>query len=147
MSQRSKKSIIIASDHAGYELKSDLIDSLSKQYDVEDFGCDSDKLSVDYPDFAQKVATEIANNPKKIGIIICGSGIGVSIVANRNKKIRAALCLNVEMAKLSRLHNDANILCLGARIVDKKDVDDIVLSFLNTEFEGGRHEKRLSKIC
>lgn len=137
------KKIFIASDHAGYELKEFLKSSLSS-HEIIDLGTNSTD-SVDYPDFGKKAADEVAKGGS-IGIIICGSGIGISIAANRNPKIRAALCLNTSMAQLARQHNDANILALGARLVTEIEALNIVAEFLNTEFEGGRHTKRIEKL-
>lgn len=134
------KKIFIASDHAGFELK----EFLKKHFDCIDLGTNSAD-SVDYPDFGKKAATEVAQG-NCVGIIICGSGIGISIAANRNPKVRAALCINAEMAKLARQHNDANILALGARLTNQEDALEITKTFLETEFEGGRHQKRVDKL-
>jgi ribose 5-phosphate isomerase B len=140
------KKIIIASDHAGFYLKEKIIELLnSLQYIVEDAGPYNTE-SVDYPDFAKKVAEKISVGSFEIGILICGSGIGVSIVANKFKNVRAALCTNVQLAKLSRQHNNAYILCLGERFVKEKNAFMMVKAFLKTEFEGGRHERRVKKI-
>ncbi len=140
-----KIKIAFAADHAGYELKNFLIDKLKDIYIIEDFGTNSGE-SVDYPDYAFKAAKSVSNGNNKFGVIICGSGVGVSIVANKVKGIRAANCFNAEMAKLSRQHNNANVLNLGARFVDKETAIDSVNVFLNTEFEGGRHQNRVNKI-
>ena len=139
-----KKRIIIASDHAGYELKSKIISNLLdlKFYDLGTKNSDS----VDYPDYAVKLVNALSKNKDSLGVLICGSGIGMSMVANRFRDIRAALCLNSEMAMLSRQHNDANVLCLGARVTDINSIESIVDAFLETEFEGGRHEKRIKKF-
>jgi ribose 5-phosphate isomerase B len=144
MSKKIAKKIVIASDHAGFELKEFLISTLSNSHKITDLGTNSDE-SVDYPDFGKKAADEVAKGDS-IGIIICGSGIGISIAANRNPKIRAALCLSTTMAQLARQHNDANILALGARLVGNIEALNIVTEFLNTEFEGGRHQKRIDKL-
>jgi len=144
MSKKIAKRIVIASDHAGFELKEFLISTLSSSHEIIDLGTNSDE-SVDYPDFGKKAADEVAKGDA-IGIIICGSGIGISIAANRNPKIRAALCLSTTMAQLARQHNDANILALGARLVGNIEALNIVTEFLNTEFEGGRHQKRIEKL-
>lgn len=136
--------IFIASDHAGYDLKEFLKSTLSN-CDVVDLGCDSND-SVNYPDFAHKISQEVLKETTYKGILICGSGIGMSITANRYKGIRAALCFNEELAKLSRQHNNANILVLGARFIDQEQAKNIVNTWLQTEFEGGRHEKRVELI-
>lgn len=140
-----KIKIAFAADHAGYELKNFLIENLKDKYIIEDFGTNSNE-SVDYPDYAFKAAKSIANGENKLGIIICGSGVGVSIVANKVKGIRAANCFNDEMAKLSRQHNNANVLNLGARFVNKEEALKMCISFINTSFEGGRHQNRVNKI-
>ncbi len=136
--------ICIGSDHVGFELKEEIINKYSS-FDFCDCGTYSAD-SVDYPDFGHKVGNVILNGEAKYGILICGSGIGISIAANRIKGIRAALCTSVEHARLSRLHNDANILALGARLTNKKDIYDIVDVFFDTDFEGGRHGDRIKKI-
>lgn len=136
--------ILIASDHAGFELKEFLIKELTNlNLSIIDLGCSDSKDSVDYPDFAKKLSKKLKN---EFGILICGSGIGISIAANRFPHIRAALCHNTKLAKLSREHNNANVLCLGARIISNKTALNITKKFLNTKFEGGRHEKRVSKL-
>ena len=138
--------IIIGSDHAGYDMKTKVISHLGVvEYNVVDCGC-YDSNAVDYPDFAKAVAKKVLDTSDALGILLCGSGIGVSITANRFKGIRAALCWNAEIAKLSRKHNDANILCLPARFISEGDMKDIVSAFLNTEFESGRHMNRIKKI-
>jgi ribose 5-phosphate isomerase B len=138
--------IAIASDHAGVELKSALILYLEESdIAAEDLGTHS-KESVDYPDYANRMAEWLQKNPALKGILICGSGIGISIAANRHKHIRAALCTNAEMAKLSREHNNANVLCLGARFIDVDSAKTCVKAFLYTEFEGGRHAARVEKL-
>ncbi|MCE3232421.1 MAG: rpiB [Rickettsiaceae bacterium] len=138
--------IAIASDHAGFALKEILkqeADSLG--YKVTDFGTNSTD-SVDYPDYGYMVANSVASGETKFGVVICGSGVGISIAANRNPKIRAALCHNADIAKLARQHNDANVLALGARVVDEKTAKECLKVFLNTEFEGGRHQGRVEKL-
>jgi ribose 5-phosphate isomerase B len=141
------KKVLIASDHAGFDLKKFLIKELEKmQFQALDLGCNSSEKSVDYPDFAQKLCKKITEKNQIPGILICGSGIGVSIAANRFKNIRAALCHNVKSAKLTRAHNDANVLCLGARIIKNKLALSIVKAFFSTEFEGARHAKRVAKL-
>lgn len=141
------KEILIASDHAGYELKSFLQDYLkSKKYDVFDCGTENAKDSVDYPDFAHKLCGYIKLNKAKQGILICGTGLGMSMSANKHSIIRAALCTSVEMAELSKQHNDANVLVLGSRITTKENATKILDAFLSSKFEGGRHQKRIDKI-
>jgi len=136
--------ILIASDHAGFSLKKFLSAELSKLgFKLTDLGCNSAEKSVDYPDFAHKLGIKLKN---EFGILICGSGIGISIAANRHKNVRAALCHNAKVAKLARLHNDANVLCLGARAIKEKSALAITKAFLSSQFEGGRHERRVAKI-
>ncbi len=138
--------IYIASDHAGVELKSQLIDYLvEKGRSVTDLGTNSTE-SVDYPDFAQQVAKSVLADQNAMGVLICGSGIGVSISANRFKGIRCALCHDTTTAALARQHNDANVLALGARLLTVEQSKAILDTFLATSFEGGRHEKRVIKI-
>ena len=138
--------IILANDHAGTSLKNEIKKVLeNKGYSVINLGCDTEE-SVDYPDFAHPLAEKISNNQNLKGIIICGSGIGVSMSANKHKSVRSALCWNKETAKLSRSHNNANVLSLPARVLKKKEAIEMVEIFLNTEFEGGRHERRVDKI-
>ncbi len=138
--------IAIASDHAGFELKSFIIKALEKKYELIDCGTNNDENSVDYPDFANKVAEKIIKKTANFGILICGSGVGISIAANRFKEIRAALCYNQKTAQLSRQHNDANIVCLGARMIKPENAIKIVEVFLRTNFEGGRHNQRIAKL-
>ena len=140
------KKIFISSDHAGYELKEAIKKYLSnKKITFQDLGPNNiDK--VDYPDFAHKVAKKVKISTSNVGILICGSGIGMNIVANKHKNIRAAQCFNIKSTKLSRLHNDANIITLGSRLLTKKNAINFVNVFLNTKFEGGRHSKRIRKI-
>ncbi len=146
-SDKTLRKILIASDHACFDLKSFLIGELKKMhFQVEDLGCDSAEKSVDYPDYAQKLCKKITPKNQLKGILICGSGIGISIAANRFKKIRAALCNDAKSAKLSRAHNDANIICLGARLITKKTALAIVKAFFSTDFEGARHEARIAKL-
>ncbi|MCE7885921.1 MAG: ribose 5-phosphate isomerase B [Alphaproteobacteria bacterium PRO2] len=136
--------IAIASDHAGFELKQAVVKHLGAE-NVLDLGTNT-LDSVDYPDFGYAVAKALEEGKIEQGIVICGSGIGISIAANRNPAVRAALCMNTEMAKLARQHNDANVLALGARLVDVKEALDIVNVFFKTEFEGGRHARRVEKL-
>ncbi len=135
----------IASDHAGFELKQEIIEYLSTKFQVEDFGCYSCE-SIDYPDFGFSLAEAVASGKFFRGILLCGSGIGMSIVANKVKGIRAALCHRPEFAALSRQHNNSNILVLSARFLSIEQAKEIIDVWLNTEFEGGRHQKRLDKI-
>lgn len=138
--------IFIGSDHAGYILKETLKTYLSqKEIEFKDLGTFSEE-SVNYPEFAFKVADTVSKDLADLGILICGTGIGMSITANKVKNIRAAVVDSVETAKLSRLHNNANILCLGARITDEKTALEILDTWLNTSFEGGRHETRINLI-
>ncbi len=140
-----KIKIAFGCDHAGFELKNLLIKELETEFDIYDFGTFSIE-SVDYPDFVHPVAKEISENKSDLGILICGSANGVAITANKYEKIRAAICWNAELAELSKKHNDANILCLPSRFINHSDAKKIVRSFLKTEFEGGRHAKRVEKI-
>ncbi len=138
--------IIIGSDHAGYKLKElikNYLNEIGEKY--VDVGTDSEE-SCDYPIFAEKAAKKVLSTENTKGILVCGSGIGVSIAANKIKGIRAALCMNSELAEMSRRHNDANILCLGARYIDFETAKKIIKIFLSTEFEGGRHERRVQEI-
>lgn len=137
--------IAIASDHAGYDVKEQIKKHYGDQYEWLDLGTDSE-ASVDYPDFGHKLAQAVEQNEVAKGIIICGTGIGISIAANRHKGVRAALCTNATMAKLTRLHNDANVLAIGARITGFEVILDCVDAFMGTEFEGGRHERRVNKL-
>ena len=140
------KKIFISSDHAGYKLKEAIKLHLSKnKLSFLDMGPHSDGR-VDYPDFAHKVARKVKINKNNVGILVCGSGMGMNIAANRHKNIRAAQCFNLKSTKLSRLHNDANIITLGSRLLTKKIALDCVSAFLKTKFEGGRHLKRIKKI-
>jgi len=138
--------IALASDHAGFPYKErlkQLLDELKLPY--KDFGTQSPE-STDYPDWAHKASDAIAKGECDRGILVCGTGIGMSIVANKHKGIRAAVCESVTAARLARLHNDANVLTIGERIIGWESVVDIVKTFLTTPFEGGRHERRVKKI-
>ena len=140
------KKIFISSDHAGYKLKEAIKLYLTKKkLSFQDMGPYNDNR-VDYPDYAHKVARRVKLNKNNVGILVCGSGMGMNIAANRHKNIRAAQCFNLKSTKLSRLHNDANIITLGSRLLSKKNVLSCVGVFLNTKFEGGRHSKRIKKI-
>ena len=139
--------IAIASDHAGVALKAQLKDHLtSLGHEVIDLGPDATS-SVDYPDYADKLAAAIDQGQAGQGVLICGSGIGISIAANRHRHIRAALCHDGLSAKLSRQHNDANVLVLGARLIGSETAKDCATAFFSTPFEGGRHQNRVSKLC
>ena len=140
------KTLLIGCDHAGYKLKEFLKKNLIKEgYKIKDFGTNSEE-SVDYPDIIHPLARSIQNNEYETGIIICGTGIGVSMVANKYPRVRAALCWNMETAKLSRMHNNANVLALSGRYLDFKLAFEMTKIFLKTDFEGGRHERRVKKI-
>ena len=140
------KKIFISSDHAGYKLKEQIKKRFSKKYNFEDMGTNSSKISVNYPDYAHKLCKKVSNNSKNMGILVCGSGMGMSMAANRHKKIRAAVCYSVKNSKLSRLHNNANIITLGSRLTKKNTAFKCIEIFMNTKFEGGRHIKRVKKI-
>lgn len=138
--------IAIGSDHAGYAFKSALVSFLEeKGFQVKDMGVYNGN-SADYPDFAHPVAYAVEKREVSSGILVCGSGNGVAITANKHQGIRAALCWTPEIARLSRLHNNANILCLPARFVSIEEAKEMVDVFLQTEFEGGRHQTRIDKI-
>ena len=140
------KKIYISSDHAGYKLKEAIKLYLSKKkISFQDIGPHNNDR-VDYPDFAHKVAKKVKINKNNVGILVCGSGMGMNIAANRHKNIRAAQCFNLKSTKLSRLHNDANIITLGSRLLTSKNALNCINVFLNTKFEGGRHSKRIKKI-
>ena len=140
------KKIFISSDHAGFKLKEEIKSHLlKKKLSFQDLGPFNDDR-VDYPDYAHKVARKVKANKSNVGILVCGSGMGMNIAANRHKNIRAAQCFNLKSTKLSRLHNDANIITLGSRLLNKKLALSCVNTFLNTKFEGGRHIKRIKKI-
>lgn len=142
-----KKTISIGCDHAGYMLKEIIKEKLSHWgYNVVDVGCHSED-SIDYPDYAHPVAHHIESNACVFGILICGSGNGINMAANKHQGIRSALCWQVEIAKLARQHNNANIVALPARFINKEEALDIISTFLNTPFEGGRHQRRIDKIA
>ena len=139
-------SILIASDHAGFFLKKTIKKFLfNKKIKVLDLGTNSSS-SVDYPDYAHKLSKKINKKNKSLGILICGSGTGMYMAANRHKNVRAALCYSVKAAKLSRLHNNANVMTIGARLTNKNVALRCVNIFIKTSFEGGRHLKRVKKI-
>ncbi len=138
--------IVIGSDHAGFEYKEAIKQYLAKNnIETIDVGTHSTE-SCDYPDYAHAAAREIENGNSEYGILICGSANGVAITANKHQKIRAALCWQNEIASLARLHNDANIICLPARFVTIDEAEEMVHTFITTDFEGGRHQKRVEKI-
>ena len=138
--------IAVASDHGGYAEKEHIVKWLKEQgHKVTNFGTHNTE-SCDYPDFAKQVCNHIISKNSEFGILVCGTGIGMSMAANRNPEIRAGLCSGVQVAELTRQHNNANVLCLGARILAPGDVIPIVKAFLKTEFEGGKHLKRLEKF-
>ena len=140
------KKISISSDHAGFKLKEKIKKNLvKKKIKVIDLGPKTDK-SVDYPDFAKKVARNVLSKKTNIGILVCGSGTGMAMSANKFKKIRAAVCYNKASTRLCRLHNNANILALGSRLTKKSTALKLVNTFLSTKFEGGRHLRRVKKI-
>ena len=142
-----KKTIVIASDHAGFPLKDNLVSYIKEQgFDVLDLGTDNAETSVDYPLEAEKLAHAIKDDKAPRGILVCGSGIGMCIAANRYPFIRAALVYEVQAAHLARQHNDANVLCLGGRMTDFETAKKLVDEFLNTPFEGGRHERRVLEL-
>ncbi len=140
------KTIAIGSDHAGFEYKSELITFLqSKQIEVKDFGTNNSD-SVDYPDYVHPLCRYIEEGNTKFGVLLCGSSNGVAMTANKHPGIRAAVCWNNEITELARLHNDANIICLPARFISLDEAKKFVETFLLTEFEGGRHQRRVEKI-
>ena len=147
MNSKSKiGKLAIASDHAGFELKENLKEALRADgIDIEDLGPDTSE-QVDYPDYGIKLATAVTDDDDLNGIVICGTGVGMSIVVNRFPKVRGTLCSDVYTAKLCRQHNDSNVLILGGRVVGKGLAYEIVKTWLNTPFEGGRHSRRLDKI-
>ena len=138
--------IVLASDHGGFELKEAIKKHLIKKgYDINDIGV-NDTKSVDYPDYGKRAAMMVAGKEADRGIIICGTGIGISIAANKVKGIRCALCTNEYMARMTRMHNNANMLAIGGRVTGVGLAEDMVDVWLSTEFEGGRHEIRVNKI-
>ena len=137
--------ISIGNDHAGVDYKNYIIENLKDKHDIKNHGTDTES-SVDYPDFAHPVSSDVDNKKSDLGILICGSGNGVAMTANKYKKVRAALCWNEELAVLAKQHNNANIVCIPARFISKEEALQIVKSFIQTGFEGGRHERRVNKI-
>lgn len=141
------KYVPIGGDHAGFQLKSEIVAHLkNKGYTVEDFGCNSED-SIDYPDFGHPVASKVEEVDGTLGILICGSGNGINMTANKHQGVRSALCWKKELASLAREHNNANILALPARFITSEEALEMVDVFLETEFEGGRHERRVNKIA
>lgn len=140
------ETIAIAADHAGYDLKALLVPELkSLGFEVLDLGTDS-RESVDYPDFAEALAGAIERGQVKRGVLVCGTGLGIAIAANRHRAVRAGVCHDATTARLARQHNDANVLALGARVVGSEVAKDCLRAFLATEFEGGRHARRVAKL-
>lgn len=137
--------IIIASDHAGFELKERLKEKFGSKFEFDDYGTNSNE-SVDYPDFAHKLADKVANTPNQYGVLICGTGNGMAMTANKHKDIRAGLCWSKEIAALVRQHNNANILVMPARFILEETAFEIFSTFFSTDFEGGRHQRRVEKI-
>ena len=138
--------ISIGNDHAGVEYKNYIKEHLLvKNIEVNNYGTDS-LDSVDYPDFAHPVSNDVNEKKSDLGILICGSGNGVCMTANKYKNVRAALCWNKELALLSKSHNNANIVCIPARFIEKEEALEIIKTFISEEFEGGRHERRVNKI-
>jgi ribose 5-phosphate isomerase B len=141
------KSIAIAADHAGFDLKTKLVEELkSAGYAVLDLGTNDATTSVDYPDFGKALAEAVISGKADAGVVVCGTGIGISIAANRHPGIRAALCHDTTSARLSREHNDANVLALGARVTGEQVAKDCLHIFLSTEFAGDRHARRVQKL-
>lgn len=139
-------SILLASDHAGFDLKAEIVKALlERDLDPIDLGT-HDRASVDYPDMADQLAQELLSGRAPYGILICGTGIGIGIAANRHRGIRAATCHDVTTARLARAHNDSNVLCLGARIIGLQVALDCIEAFLEMPFEGGRHQRRIDKL-
>lgn len=142
-----KKRVPIGADHAGFELKKVVIKYLeSNGYETEDFGCYSEE-SIDYPDFGHPVASMVEENEGTLGVLICGSGNGINMTANKHQGVRSALSWKKEIAQLAREHNNANIIAIPARFVTEKEALEMVDVFFNTEFEGGRHQRRVDKIA
>ena len=140
------KKIFISSDHAGFRLKEQIKKKFSKKYFFVDLGTNNSSRSVNSPHFAHRLCQKVSINNKNVGILVCGSGMGMSMAANKHKKIRAAVCYSVKNTKLSRLHNNANIITLGSRLTKKDTAFKCIETFINTKFEGGRHKKRVEKI-
>ena len=138
--------ILLASDHAGFALKREIVAALEgRRLEVRDLGVESEQ-SVDYPDFAHRLAEALLAGDGTVGVLICGTGLGMCMAANRHPGIRAALCHDAYTAEMARRHNDANVLCMGARVLGSGVAEQIVDVFLATRFEGGRHQRRVNKI-
>jgi ribose 5-phosphate isomerase B len=140
------KKVYIASDHAGFTLKEQIKKKFSNKINIIDLGTDNSTTSVNYPNYAHQLCKKVSLDNKNIGILVCGSGMGMSMAANRHKKIRAALCYSAKNTKLSRLHNNSNVITLGARLIKKELAFKCINVFLKTPFENGRHLKRVKKI-
>ena len=139
------RKIYIASDHAGYLLKKKILEKFSNNQKIIDLGPNSTN-SVDYPDFAKKLSRKVASDKGSFGVLVCGSGTGMAIAANKTKNIRAAMCFSAKNTQLSRLHNNANIITLGSRLINKNKAFKFINIFIKTKFEGGRHKRRVKKI-
>ena len=143
----SEKRIFVGCDHGGLEMKLDLVQLLKERgWEVVDYGCDTSE-SVDYPDYAALVAAKVASDPGTLGLLVCGTGIGMSMAANKVKGIRAALCGDTFSAEMTRRHNNANIICLGGRVIGSELARAILVSFIEAPFDGGRHQRRLDKFA
>ncbi len=141
-----KKKIAIGCDHGGFEMKNELVDFIKEMgCELGDFGI-TEKVSVDYPVIAEKVALAVASGEYDLGILVCGTGIGMSLAANKVKGIRAAACSELYSAKFTRMHNNSNILCLGGRVIGPETAKIMTEAFITTEFEGGRHQRRVDMI-
>ena len=140
------KKVFISSDHAGYQLKEQIKKKFSKKFIFDDLGTHNSKNSVNYPDYAHNLCKKVSKKKENMGILVCGSGMGMSMAANKHKKIRAALGYSIRNTRLSRLHNNANIITLGSRLTKKDTAFKCISVFFNTNFEGGRHKKRVKKI-
>ena len=140
------KKVFSASDHAGFKLKEQIKKKFSNKINIIDLGTNNSTKSVNYPNFAHQLCKKVSSNNKNIGILVCGSGMGMSMAANRHKKIRAALCYSIKNTKLSRLHNNANVITLGSRLINKNTAFKCIDVFIKTKFEGGRHLQRVKKI-
>ena len=140
------KKVFISSDHAGYQLKEQIKKKFSKKFIFDDLGTHNSKNSVNYPEYAHNLCKKVSKNNQNMGILVCGSGMGMSMAANKHKKIRAALGYSIRNTRLSRLHNNANIITLGSRLTKKDTAFKCITVFFDTNFEGGRHNKRVKKI-
>ena len=140
------RKVFISSDHAGYKLKEQIKKKFSRKFIFDDLGTHNSKNSVNYPDYAHNLCKKVSKNDENMGILVCGSGMGMSMAANKHKKIRAALGYSIRNTRLSRLHNNANIITLGSRLTKKDTAFKCISVFFNTNFEGGRHKKRVKKI-